>query len=156
MRDVTLAACAEADLLLMAAAVSDYRPATVAPHKIKKQAADLTISLTRTPDILTTVTARRETAGFPRVVVGFAAETQDLVENARAKLAAKRLDLIVANDITAADAGFGWETNRVLLIHRDGQVEPLPLMSKAAVAAAVLERAAVLLTNDERPRTVSA
>jgi phosphopantothenoylcysteine decarboxylase/phosphopantothenate--cysteine ligase len=121
----------------------------VASHKIKKTDSDLTLRLARTPDVLATVAARREEAGLPRVVVGFAAETQDLVENARAKLAAKRLDLIVANDVTAADAGFGWETNRVLLIHRDGQVEPLPLMSKAAVAEAVLERAAALLTNDE-------
>jgi phosphopantothenoylcysteine decarboxylase/phosphopantothenate--cysteine ligase len=145
MHGATLAACSEADLLLMAAAVGDYRPAEVAPHKIKKEARDLTLRLTRTPDILAAVAARRAESGFPRVVVGFAAETQDLVENARAKLAAKRLDLIVANDVTAADAGFGAQTNRVSLIGRDGGVEPLPLMSKAAVAEAVLARAAGLL-----------
>jgi phosphopantothenoylcysteine decarboxylase/phosphopantothenate--cysteine ligase len=133
--------------------VADYRPATAAPHKIKKQAADLTLNLVRTPDILAAVATQREGTGFPRVVVGFAAETQDLLENARAKLAAKRLDLIVANDVTAPDAGFARETNRVLLIGRDGSVEQLPLMSKAAVAEAVLERASALLTKDKGERT---
>jgi phosphopantothenoylcysteine decarboxylase/phosphopantothenate--cysteine ligase len=137
----------------MAAAVADYRPTTAAAHKIKKQQADLTLSLARTPDILVAVTAQREESGFPHVVIGFAAETQDLLENARAKLSAKRLDLIVANDVTAADAGFARETNRVLLIGRDGSVEQLPLMSKAAVAKAVLKRVGALLTEDEGGRT---
>lgn len=145
MRDATLNACVTADLLLMAAAVADYHPHVVAPHKIKKGEADLTLRLTRTPDVLAAIATQREATGFPRVVVGFAAETQDLVENARAKLAAKRLDLIVANDITAPEAGFGWETNRVVLIPRDGNVEELPLMSKTAVAEAVLDRATDVL-----------
>ena len=144
MCNAILAACAKADLLLMAAAVADYRPESTATHKIKKS-ADLTLRLARTPDILTTVAARRTESGFPRVMVGFAAESQELVENARAKLVAKDLDLIVANDITAGDAGFAAETNRVLLIGRDGEVESLPLMSKTAVAEAVMERAAELL-----------
>jgi len=153
MHDATLAACSDRpDVLLMAAAVADYRPTAVAPHKIKKQQADLTLSLARTPDILAAVAAQREESGFPHVVIGFAAETQDLLENARAKLSAKRLDLIVANDVTAADAGFARETNRVLLIGRDGNVEQLPLMSKAAVAEAMLERAGALLTKDEGRR----
>jgi phosphopantothenoylcysteine decarboxylase/phosphopantothenate--cysteine ligase len=78
-------------------------------------------------------------------VVGFAAESQDLLENARAKLEAKRLDLIVANDITAADAGFAAETNRVVLLDREGGVEELPLMSKAAVAETVLDRVTRML-----------
>jgi phosphopantothenoylcysteine decarboxylase/phosphopantothenate--cysteine ligase len=158
MRNATLAACAEADLLLMAAAVADYRPTDTAPQKIKKGEADLTLRLARTPDILSAVGAQRADTGLPRVVVGFAAETQNLEENARAKLAAKRLDLIVANEVTALDAGFGVETNRVLLIGRDGSVEPLPLMSKAAVAEAVLERATALLseTTDEGRQTVGA
>ena len=146
MRDATLAACADADLLLMAAAVADYCPADIAPHKIKKGEAGLTLHMTRTPDVLAAVADQRAASGFPRAVVGFAAETQDLVENARAKLAAKGLDLIVANDVSAQDAGFGAETNRVLLISREGEAESLPLMSKAAVAEAVLERAAGLLT----------
>jgi phosphopantothenoylcysteine decarboxylase/phosphopantothenate--cysteine ligase len=154
MRDATLAACeGHADVLLMAAAVADYRPTAAAPHKIKKQAADLTLNLARTPDILAAVATQREGAGFPRVVVGFAAETQDLLTNARAKLAAKQLDLIVANDVTARDAGFARETNRVLLIGRDESVEQLPLMSKAAVAEAVLKQVTALLTEDEGERT---
>jgi phosphopantothenoylcysteine decarboxylase/phosphopantothenate--cysteine ligase len=153
MHDTTLAACGDRpDVLLMAAAVADYRPTAVAPHKIKKQQADLTLSLARTPDILAALASQRVESGFPHVVIGFAAETQDLLENARAKLVAKRLDLIVANDVTAADAGFAHETNRVLLIGEDGSVEQLPLMSKAAVAAAVLERASALLAKDEGGR----
>ncbi len=146
MCQATLAACAGADALLMAAAVADYAPAAVAAQKIKKGADDMTLRLARTPDVLTAVAAQRAETNFPRAVVGFAAETQNLVENARAKLAAKRLDLIVANDISAQDAGFGAETNRVLLISDEG-VESLPLMSKAAVAEAVLERVAGLLAN---------
>jgi phosphopantothenoylcysteine decarboxylase/phosphopantothenate--cysteine ligase len=82
-------------------------------------------------------------------VVGFAAESQDLLENARAKLEAKRLDLIVANDITAADAGFAAETNRVVLLDREGGVEELPLMSKAAVAETVLDRVTRMLVKKE-------
>ncbi|HHH41157.1 MAG TPA: bifunctional phosphopantothenoylcysteine decarboxylase/phosphopantothenate--cysteine ligase CoaBC, partial [Chloroflexi bacterium] len=134
MRDAVLAAIEGADVLLMAAAVADYRPAETAPHKIKKGEEELALRLIRTPDVLAEVAARRAKTGFPRVVVGFAAESHDLIENARAKLEAKRLDLIVANDITAADAGFGAETNRVAILDREGGVEELPLMSKPAVA----------------------
>ena len=149
MKKATLAACARADLLLMAAAVSDYRPSEVSPQKIKKKikksASDLVLRITRTPDILAAVTERRKETGYPRAVVGFAAETQELLTNARAKLEAKRLDMIVANDVTAADAGFGAATNRVAILDRDGRAEDLPLMSKTAVAEAVLERASGLV-----------
>jgi phosphopantothenoylcysteine decarboxylase/phosphopantothenate--cysteine ligase len=141
MRNATLVACADADLLLMAAAVSDYRPGTFTPQKIKKEQAELSLALVRTSDILSAVATQRDQTGFPRVTVGFAAETQDLVENAQAKLLAKRLDLIVANDVTAPNAGFAEETNRVVLIGRDGSAEQLPLLSKSAVAEAVLDRA---------------
>ena len=150
MHAATLAACAAADLLLMAAAVADYRPAVTAPHKLKKGAADLSLALTRTPDILSAVAARRAEIGRPRVVVGFAAETQDLRANAQAKLRAKNLDLIVANDVSASDAGFAAATNRVLLIQRDREITELPLMPKAAVADAVLERAVELLAAKEK------
>ena len=150
MRDATLTACADADLLLMAAAVADFRPETTAQQKIKKENSDLVLRMVRTPDILKAVANQRKQTGFPRVAVGFAAESQDLTENARAKLAAKRLDLIVANDITAPGAGFGVETNRVLLIRKDGGIEPLPLMSKGAVAEAVLDLVVDLLRVDER------
>ncbi len=150
MHAATLAACAAADLLLMAAAVADYRPAVTAPHKLKKGAADLSLALTRTPDILSAVAARRAEIGRPRVVVGFAAETQDLRANAQAKLRAKNLDLIVANDVSASDAGFAAATNCVLLIQRDREITELPLMPKAAVADAVLERAVELLAAKEK------
>ena len=149
MHDAVLRAVGRADTLLMVAAVSDYRPTEVAPQKTKKGGADLTLRLVRTPDILAAVARQRTETGFPRVVVGFAAESENLVENARAKLSTKHLHLIVANDVTGTDAGFGVETNRVVLIGRDGSVEQLPLMSKAAVAEAVLERVVGLLATVE-------
>lgn len=139
MHDGVMSAVEGADVLLMTAAVADYRPATAAPHKTKKGTADLNLHLVRTPDILTAVAARRAETGFPRIVVGFAAESENLVENARAKLAAKNLDLIVANDITAPDAGFAAQTNRVVILDRQGGVEELSLMSKAAVAEVIAE-----------------
>lgn len=145
MMQAVLDASAEADLLLMAAGVGDYRPEAASPQKIKKEGDDLTLRLVRTPDVLAAVAERRAETGHPRVVVGFAAETEGLVENARAKLRAKNLDLIVANDVTAPAAGFGARTNRVVLLDREGGAEELPLMSKAAVAEAVLERAVDLL-----------
>ena len=145
MHDAVLAAVAQADVLLMAAAVADYCPANAAPQKIKKGAGELVLHLARTPDILSAVAIRWAETGHPRVVVGFAAESENLVENAQSKLTAKNLDLIVANDITARDAGFTAETNRVVLIGRAGSVESLPLMSKAAVAEIILDRVAGLL-----------
>ena len=145
MHDAVLSAVERADVLLMAAAVADYRPAEVAPQKVKKGEGNLILRLARTPDVLAAVAQQRAETGYPRLVVGFAAESENLVENARAKLEAKRLDLIVANDVTASDAGFAVETNRVVLIGRDGSVEELPLMSKAAVAEVVLERVVGLL-----------
>ena len=126
-----------ADVLIMAAAVADFRPAQTSEHKIKKGDADepLRLELMPTPDILMSVAAQPRR---PRVVVGFAAESHDLIANAQEKLARKRLDLIVANDITAADAGFEVETNRVHFVTVEG-VESLPLMSKEAVAVRLME-----------------
>jgi phosphopantothenoylcysteine decarboxylase/phosphopantothenate--cysteine ligase len=138
MRDaVLLHAVAEgrADALIMSAAVSDFRPAQISDQKVKKdETSALTLELTRNPDILAEVS---EGTPRPRVVIGFAAESEDLLANAQAKLEAKKLDLIVANDITASDAGFAAETNRVHFVTTQG-VEPLPLMSKADVAARVI------------------
>lgn len=145
MQDAVVAAAEAADVLLMAAAPADFRPTSAAEQKIKKERQEVTLPLVRTADILSTVAIRREATGHPKVVVGFAAESENLEANARAKLAAKNLDMIVANDITAADAGFGAETNRVVLLGRDGTKEELPLMSKAAVAEAVLDRVMPLL-----------
>ncbi|MFO7742230.1 MAG: bifunctional phosphopantothenoylcysteine decarboxylase/phosphopantothenate--cysteine ligase CoaBC [Anaerolineae bacterium] len=145
MKDAVLEASAATDVLLMAAAVSDYGPAEAAAQKMKKGTGDLTLRLTRRPDILAAVRRERAETGRPHVVVGFAAETEDLVANACEKLEAKGLDLIVANDITLADAGFRVETNRVVLLEPDGKSAELPLMSKSAVAQRVLDRVEDLL-----------
>ncbi|MBE7518850.1 MAG: bifunctional phosphopantothenoylcysteine decarboxylase/phosphopantothenate--cysteine ligase CoaBC [Thermoflexaceae bacterium] len=129
------AATSDADALVMAAAPADFRPASPAGQKIKKTPGQetLDLSLAKTPDILATLPGGG-------VRVGFAAETHDLAGHAVEKLRAKRLDFIVANDVTAAGSGFGTETNQVTVFHRDGRVEELPLMSKYAVAHAILDR----------------
>jgi phosphopantothenoylcysteine decarboxylase/phosphopantothenate--cysteine ligase len=126
--------------LVMAAAVADFRPASLSAQKIKKESGIPQIKLEPTPDILRSVASQKDKTGYPKVLVGFAAESQSLLENARRKLQAKHLDLIVANDISAADAGFAVDTNRVTLLHADGTQETLPLLSKAEVAEAVLVR----------------
>jgi phosphopantothenoylcysteine decarboxylase/phosphopantothenate--cysteine ligase len=123
----------KADALIMAAAVADYRPAEAADQKIKKSEDDLNISLAKTTDILKSVKG-----DFVRV--GFAAESQNLVENAKAKVRSKQLDLIVANDITAEGSGFGSDTNKVTLIDRDLAVEELPLLNKYDVSNRILDR----------------
>ncbi len=148
MRDAVLQHLGEADALLMAAAVADYRPAEIASHKLKKsgEAAETrTLTLVRTRDILSEVRDQRAHSGWPRVVVGFAAESEDLLRNAQEKLQRKGLDLIVANDITAPDAGFAVDTNRVTVLDAQGGVEPLELTSKARVAEHVIARVARLL-----------
>jgi phosphopantothenoylcysteine decarboxylase/phosphopantothenate--cysteine ligase len=126
------------DALLMAAAVADFRPKTVAPEKMKKEGGVPQIELEATDDILKRVARQRLETQCPRVVVGFAAESQDLLENALHKLKSKGLDLIAANDISANDAGFAVETNRVTLLFSDGRKEPLPLMNKSDVADVIL------------------
>jgi phosphopantothenoylcysteine decarboxylase/phosphopantothenate--cysteine ligase len=147
MHDAVLSAAAGADALIMAAAVADFRPASVAEQKIKKleQADAPTLVLERTPDILASVRERRQDTGYPRVVVGFAAESKNVREYARDKLNRKGLDLIVANDITASDAGFDTDTNRVTLYDRSGGEEFLDLTSKARVSEAIIARLAALL-----------
>ncbi|MGQ0764929.1 MAG: bifunctional phosphopantothenoylcysteine decarboxylase/phosphopantothenate--cysteine ligase CoaBC [Gemmatimonadota bacterium] len=131
-----------ADLLVMAAAPADFRPESVGARKIRKESRPAAIELVDTPDILrASVAVRREGS----VAVGFALETHDVIASGRRKLAAKDLDLIVVNDATEAGAGFEVETNRVALIGRDGAVDELPLMSKAEVADAILDRAGGLL-----------
>lgn len=129
-----------ADALLMAAAVADFKPAVTAKNKIKKEDGIPEIRLERTIDILAEIASFRQKTGYPRRVVGFAAESQQLLDNARQKMERKKLDMIVANDISASDAGFAVDTNRVTLLHADGRQEPLALMSKAEVAEAVMER----------------
>jgi phosphopantothenoylcysteine decarboxylase/phosphopantothenate--cysteine ligase len=133
MCDAVLKNVKNADALIMAAAVADYRPAESAPQKIKKNDDELNIPLAKTTDIL-------QAAQGNFVKVGFAAESQNLVENAKSKVASKGLDLIVANDITDAESGFGTDTNKVSLIDRDLNVEELPLLSKYDVSNRVLDR----------------
>lgn len=139
MQQAVMAALPGCDALLMAAAVADFTPAEVSPQKIKKGRGGLTLHLERTSDILGEVAGERGKTGRPALVVGFAAETQDLLRNARLKLQAKRLDLIVANDVSAPDSGFGVDTNRVTLIDREGREEALGLLSKEEVAGRVLD-----------------
>lgn len=141
MLTAVLVASRDADVLIKAAAVADFRPGAAASQKIKKQAdtSGMTLELTRTPDILAEV-ARQKLEGYgPRITVGFAAETEDLVANAKDKLERKKLDLIAANDVSAEDAGFAVDTNRVTLIGRNGFVEELPLLSKMEVAGAIFD-----------------
>lgn len=145
MAAAVLDACRQADALLMAAAVADFRPAGPSARKIKKEQGVPALALERTPDILSQLAAQRRDTGLPRVVVGFAAETENLLPNAQRKLAAKDLDLIVANDVSAAGAGFAVDTNRVTLLGASGVVEVLPLLSKAEVAERVIERLIGLL-----------
>lgn len=132
----------DADVLVMAAAPADFKPAQVASAKIKKQGPPAPIALVENPDILASTKSLRK-AG--QVAVGFALETDDLRENAAKKLAAKGLQLIVANSAREAGAGFGYDTNRVTILGADGSSEELPLMPKREVADAILDRIEALL-----------
>ncbi|MGZ8468323.1 MAG: bifunctional phosphopantothenoylcysteine decarboxylase/phosphopantothenate--cysteine ligase CoaBC [Gemmatirosa sp.] len=142
MRDAVAAEVPTADALVMAAAPADFRPATVGAQKMKRGAAATTLELAPTEDILAgTRDLRRPDA----VIVGFALETTDLEANARKKLVAKGLDLIVLNDATEPGAGFGVDTNRVTFLTPDGAAEPQPLLPKGEVADVILDRVAALL-----------
>jgi phosphopantothenoylcysteine decarboxylase/phosphopantothenate--cysteine ligase len=145
MLDAVLKACENADGLVMAAAVADFRVKHVAEHKLKKRDGIPQIELTAAPDVLGTLAQLRGSLKRLKVVVGFAAESRDLVENAVAKLMSKHLNFIAANDISADDAGFAVDTNRITLLHADGRREPLPLMGKDEAAEAIIERLAALL-----------
>jgi len=138
MQKAVTVAVKNADALIMAAAVADYQPKNIAENKIKKDSDGLSLELVRTPDILAEVKGEF-------VKVGFAAESEDLIDNARKKLKEKDLDLIVVNDITDKDSGFGADTNRVTIIDKNGKVEELPLMSKREVADRVLDRVVEVL-----------
>jgi phosphopantothenoylcysteine decarboxylase/phosphopantothenate--cysteine ligase len=139
MLQATLDAVQAADVLVMAAAVADFRPAVPAANKIKKEGGPPQIVLEHTADVLQQVAAQKARCGRPTVTVGFAAESQDLLENAAAKLKKKKLDLIAANDISAADAGFAVDANRVTLLFADGRIDALPLMSKDVVAERIMK-----------------
>ena len=143
MHDAVMAHVGGADAVIMAAAVADYTPAGGAAGQKIEKGGPLTLNLERTTDILQTLGAGREGSARP-VLVGFAAATGDPVASARRKLDAKRVDLIVANDVTAPGAGFDVETNQVVLVSHESD-DRLPVMSKAAVAAAVIDRVERLL-----------
>jgi phosphopantothenoylcysteine decarboxylase/phosphopantothenate--cysteine ligase len=136
MREAVLANLENASILLMAAAVSDYRPRQMSPGKIKKSEMDMMLMLERNPDILSEAGKRKD----HRILVGFAAETENLLQNAQSKLIEKNLDLIVANDVTLPGAGFKVDTNIVKFLDRSGKVEELPLMTKEELAERILDR----------------
>ena len=129
------------DIVIKTAAVSDYRPTSPAEHKIKKDADQMTLALEKTDDILRAIGMQKG----PRLVIGFAAETQDLRENASQKLKDKNLDLIVGNVIGAPGSGFAGDTNQVTFFYPDGTAEPLDLMEKEMVAHGLLDRIAALI-----------
>jgi phosphopantothenoylcysteine decarboxylase/phosphopantothenate--cysteine ligase len=158
MEMAVLAASSDADVIVMAAAVADFRPKAVAPEKIKKSDGAPEVILEPTVDILAALGARRRT---PQVLVGFAAETvggtadeatvRDLRRHAREKLIAKKADLIVANDVSAPRAGFGHDTNAVLILGADGGEVEVPLATKEIVATAVADAIAARLPGPATP-----
>ncbi len=141
MYQAVLAKLPVATVVIKAAAVADYRPKQAAGRKIKKKEAPLEVALEPTPDILGEVGKRKER----RILVGFAAETEDLIDNARRKLLRKHVDLMVANDVSRPGAGFDADTNAVQILDADGGVEELPLLPKRAVADRILDRVVALL-----------
>lgn len=145
MCEAVMSAISGADALVMAAAVADFRPEAIADHKIKKETLLTELNLVRTVDILAEVAKYKQKSRWPLISIGFAAESQNLLENARAKLIAKNLDLIVANDISAPDSGFGVDTNRVTFLFANGSRENLPLMSKMEVSQQVMLQLVELL-----------
>ena len=128
----------ECDVIIKAAAVLDYRPREKAVQKIKKDTWNQSLDLVRTPDILAELGRTKGDSRY--LLVGFAAETEDLLANAQGKLENKNLDMIVANDVSRDDAGFETDTNLVRIIYRDGQIEELPMMTKHEVADHLLDR----------------
>jgi phosphopantothenoylcysteine decarboxylase / phosphopantothenate---cysteine ligase len=139
MTDAVLKESKDAFALIMAAAVADFRPAQKASNKIKKGDNSLTLKLESTIDILKAVAVQKAETGFPQKTIGFAAESQHLLENAQSKLEGKKLDLIIANDITAPGAGFVGTTNQVTLLFADGRQESLPMQEKSTVAEAIID-----------------
>jgi phosphopantothenoylcysteine decarboxylase/phosphopantothenate--cysteine ligase len=138
MKEAVIETTKQADVLIMSAAVSDFRMAQQADQKIKKQGGKVSLELVGTEDFLLELPDTF-------IKIGFAAETENLLENARKKLNEKRLQFICANDVTAADSGFGTDTNKVTLLYSDGRTEDLPLMSKREVADIILDRVVAIL-----------
>jgi len=159
MRDAVYDLITDADVLVMSAAVADFSPANPAKHKIKKSsnegrghegAETFSIPLVQSPDILGELADKLEgptrRAQRHLIRVGFAAETDNIITNAQNKMSRKRVDLLVANDVTRSDSGFGTDTNKVFIFHADGAIEDLPAMSKTGVATAIWDRVVPLLS----------
>lgn len=142
MRQAVFDEYRDCDVVIKAAAVADYRPRNAAEHKIKKTGETLTIELEKNPDILLELGRQKQ----KQLLIGFAAETQDLIAHAQEKLVRKNLDLIVANDVTMPGAGFNSDTNIAKLLYRDGMIEELPQMSKKELAHVILNKISELLT----------
>jgi phosphopantothenoylcysteine decarboxylase/phosphopantothenate--cysteine ligase len=140
MRDAVIERAREANIVIMAAAVADYRPAAAHAQKMKRGDSGITLELEPTPDILAALGRSQSPSAERRILVGFAAETNDLAGNARAKLDRKGADMIVANDVTQEGAGFDTDTNIVTLFTRDGRETQLPKLSKLEVANRILDR----------------
>jgi phosphopantothenoylcysteine decarboxylase / phosphopantothenate---cysteine ligase len=152
MRDAVMARLSSATVFIGAAAVADYRSVARSVEKIKKNESRLTLELERTPDILAAVSGAR-TPG--QIIVGFAAETENLIDNASKKLSSKSLDMIVANDITQLGAGFDSNTNIVSILVKGQSPVELPMMPKSDVASAILDRVRELRNRREQPLRVS-
>ncbi|MEM5768185.1 MAG: bifunctional phosphopantothenoylcysteine decarboxylase/phosphopantothenate--cysteine ligase CoaBC, partial [Bacillota bacterium] len=134
MRDAVVSRFPELDVVIKTAAVADYRPKVTTEQKIKKAAGELVLTLEKTPDILRELGQQKQ----HQILVGFAAETENLLEHGRDKLYRKNLDMLVVNDVTAAGAGFATDTNIVNIMFPDGTVEEWPIMTKKRVAEKLL------------------
>jgi phosphopantothenoylcysteine decarboxylase/phosphopantothenate--cysteine ligase len=146
MADAVLGRFAEVDVVVMAAAVADFRPKSTTAQKLKKQDGVPEVVLEPTPDILATLGEHKQPH---QLLVGFAAETEHVREQAATKLAAKRVDLMVANDVSAPDAGFEVDTNRAVLLYSSGSAEEIPLMPKPELAGLILDRIAERLKGNQ-------
>jgi phosphopantothenoylcysteine decarboxylase/phosphopantothenate--cysteine ligase len=147
LAEATLRETEKADLLIMAAAVADYRPTRLSTKKVKKSQGGISaIELETTPDILQEIAERKIKGGSgPQLAVGFAAETENLFENARIKLEEKGLDLIAANDVSRVDAGIGADQNQITLIWKDGNSREIPLMDKSDLSEILIEECVRLM-----------
>jgi phosphopantothenoylcysteine decarboxylase/phosphopantothenate--cysteine ligase len=145
MARAVLSRSADADVVVMAAAVADFRPKAVADEKLKKRDGVPEVVLEPTPDVLA-VLGERKVPG--QLLVGFAAETEHVEEHAAEKMAGKRVDIMVANDVSAADSGFEVDTNRAILLYSSGSREETPLLDKRELADLLLDRVAAVLADD--------
>lgn len=142
MRHAVMKNLKQSTIVIKSAAVADYRPSVCADAKIKKKDGPWTLYLERNPDIIAEIGKKKK----ERILIGFAMESEDLIKNAKAKMLAKNMDLIVANDVKQKDAGFQSDTNIVKILDRDGGIEELPLMDKIDVADRILDRAKMIIT----------